>query len=226
MGERSKAARPVVVELVGPAGSGKSALAQRLSAQPGAVRASVWNLPRPLIFEGALRSLPALVGLCWGTRSVSWPILAQVMRLGALRLLLRRRLRHTRLVVLDEGPVFALSWVCVFGPAALGNGRTERWWRRRAAEWAPLLDRVVLLDTPDPILMGRLRGRSKRDDELRDFTDREIVDLAAAYRAAFAHVLRHLAPGDRVVTLPTDDASLDRLVGAVGTVLDETHRGD
>ena len=101
MGERSKAARPVVVELVGPAGSGKSALAQRLSAQPGAVRASVWNLPRPLIFEGALRSLPALVGLCWGTRSVSWPILAQVMRLGALRLLLRRRLRHTRLVVLD-----------------------------------------------------------------------------------------------------------------------------
>ena len=84
----------------------------------------------------------------------------------------------------------------------------------------------MLLDTPDPILMGRLRGRSKRDDELRDFTDREIVDLAAAYRAAFAHVLRHLAPGDRVVTLPTDDASLDRLVGAVGTVLDETHRGD
>src|SRR2546422_5486525 len=147
-------------------------LFRSLSAQPGAVRASVWNLPRPLIFEGALRSLPALVGLCWGTRSVSWPILAQVMRLGALRLLLRRRLRHARLVVLDEGPVFALSWVCVFGPAALGNGRTARWWRRRAAEWAPLLDRVVLLDTPDPILTRRLRGRSKRDDELSDFTDR------------------------------------------------------
>ncbi|PYO69595.1 MAG: hypothetical protein DMD69_02245 [Gemmatimonadetes bacterium] len=178
-----------------------------------------------MLFAGALRSLPALVGLCWGTRSVSWPILAQVIRLSALRLLLRRRLRHTRLVVLDEGPVFALSWVCVFGPAALGNGRTARWWRRRAAEWAPLLDRVVLLDAPDPILTRRLRGRSKRDDELRDFTDREIVELAAAYRTAFAQVLRHLSPRDRVITLPTDDASVDRLVRALGTVLDETHRG-
>ena len=74
-------------------------------------------------------------------------------------------------------------------------------------------------------LVVELVGRSKRDDELRDFTDREIVELAAAYRAAFAQVLRHLSPGDRVLTLPTDDASLDRLVGALGTVLDETHRG-
>ena len=51
----------MLVELVGPAGSGKSLLAERLRARGDVVRASVWNLPRGLIFESALRSLPLLL---------------------------------------------------------------------------------------------------------------------------------------------------------------------
>src|SRR5439155_860897 len=54
---------------------------------------------------------------------------------------------------------------------------------------------------------------------------RLLADPGAAYPTAFAQVLRHLSPRDRVITLPTDDASVDRLVRALGTVLDETHRG-
>ena len=218
--------QPLVVELAGPAGCGKSALAERLSAQPGVVRASVWRLPRVLLFASAVRSLPALVGLCRATRSVSWILVSQVVRLNALRLLVRRYLRDARLVVLDEGPVFALSWLCVFGPPRLTNGRAEPWWRQRGAEWTRLIDRVVLLDAPDPILTGRIRGRRKRDDVFRDFTDRQIVELAAGYRAAFAHVLRHLAPAGRVVTLSTEHGSPDQLAHGLASALKESRRGD
>ena len=216
----------LVVELAGPAGCGKSALAERLSARPGAVRASVWSLPRGLLFASAVRSLPTLVGLCRATRSVSWNLVSQVVRLNALRLLVRRHLGDARLVVLDEGPVFALSWLCVFGPPGLTNGRAEPWWRKRGAEWARLLDRVVLLDAPDPILTERIRGRRKRDDVFRDFTDRQIVELAAAYRAAFAHVLRHLAPASRVLTFSTEHASVNQLADGLAVTLEETRRGD
>ena len=165
-------------------------------------------------------------GLCRATRSVSWNLVSQVVRLNALRLLVQRHRREAGLVVLDEGPVFALSWLCVFGPPRLTNGPAEPWWRKRGAEWTRLIDRVVLLDAPDPILTGRIRGRRKQDDVFRDFTDRQIIELAAAYRAAFAHVLRHLAPAGRVVTLSTEHRSPDQLAHGLASALKESRRGD
>src|SRR5437588_148217 len=56
MAPENDTTRPLLVELVGPAGVGKSALAERLTARSGVVRASVWNLPRWLLLESAARS--------------------------------------------------------------------------------------------------------------------------------------------------------------------------
>src|SRR5437588_157898 len=57
MAPENDTTRPLLVELVGPAGVGKSALAERLTARSGVVRASVWNLPRSLLLESAARRL-------------------------------------------------------------------------------------------------------------------------------------------------------------------------
>src|SRR6266581_1839231 len=130
---RNGAARPLIVELVGPAGVGKSALAQRLLARPDVVRASVWNLPAALLIESAVRSLPLLLRLCVVTRALPREELKQIVRLNALRLFVGRRVGRAAVVVLDEGPVFALSWLRVFGHPRLQNGRAEPWWRAPAA---------------------------------------------------------------------------------------------
>src|SRR2546425_11413410 len=148
---RNGAARPLIVELVGPAGVGKSALAQRLLARPDVVRASVWNLPAALLIESAVRSLPLLLRLCVVTRALPREELKQIVRLNALRLFISRRVAGAAVVVLDEGPVFALSWLRVFGHPRLQNGRAEPWWLATYAVWAALLDRVVLLDAPEPV---------------------------------------------------------------------------
>src|SRR5256886_17493197 len=103
---RNGAARPLIVELVGPAGVGKSALAQRLLAQPDVVRASVWNLPAALLIESAVRSLPLLLRLCVVTRALPREELKQIVRLNALRLFVGRRVGRAAVVVLDEGPGF------------------------------------------------------------------------------------------------------------------------
>lgn len=218
----------MLVELVGPAGAGKSLLADRLRARGPAegevVRASVWNLPRALILESALRSLPVLLRMCVETRTVPRPELEQIVRLNALRLFVKRRVGHARLVVLDEGPVFALSWLRVFGHPRIQNGRLEPWWRRTLQDWAGTLDRVVLLDAPEPVLVSRIRGRQKPHDIFRQMTDAQILDLIARYRTAFDGVLGALTAAGRpeVLTLAAADegGSTERLEDAVLAALE------
>jgi O-antigen/teichoic acid export membrane protein len=204
------------MELVGPAGAGKSLLADRLRVRGDVVRASVWNLPRVLIFESALRSLPVLVRICVATRAFPRAELEQIVRLNALRLFVRRRVGDARLVVLDEGPVFALSWLRVFGHPRIQNGRLEPWWRRTLADWAGVLDRVVMLDAPEPVLVSRIRGRQKPHDIFRQMTDAQILDLIARYRTAFDGVLAGLTAGGRpeLLTLAAD-GSTEQLGDAV-----------
>jgi len=207
----------VLMELVGPAGAGKSLLADRLRARGDVVRASVWNLPRVLILESALRSLPVLVRMCVATRAFPRAELEQIVRLNALRLFVRRRVGGASVVVLDEGPVFALSWLRVFGHPRIQNGRLEPWWRRTLADWAGVLDRVVMLDAPEPVLVSRIRGRQKPHDIFRQMTDAQILDLIARYRTAFDGVLAALTAGGRpeLLTFAAADGSTERLGDAV-----------
>jgi len=207
----------VLMELVGPAGAGKSLLADRLRVRGDVVRASVWNLPRVLIFESALRSLPVLVRMCVATRAFPRAELEQIVRLNALRLFVRRRVGGASVVVLDEGPVFALSWLRVFGHPRIQNGRLEPWWRRTLADWAGVLDRVVMLDAPEPVLVSRIRGRQKPHDIFRQMTDAQILDLIARYRTAFDGVLAALTAGGRpeLLTFAAADGSTEQLGDAV-----------
>jgi AAA domain-containing protein len=217
---------PVVVELVGPAGAGKSALADRLLARRDVVRASVWNLPRRLLVESALRSIPSLVRFCFVTRRLPREELKQLVRLNALHLFVRR-VRGPRFVVLDEGPVFALSWLRVFGHSTLQNGRAEPWWQSTYAEWAALLDRLVLLDAPEPVLTSRIRGRDKPADVFRRMSDGDIRDLVGRYRAAVERVLDGLARacGPTAVRLATTETTPNRLGDAVLELLAERSGG-
>ena len=223
---RNGAARPLIVELVGPAGVGKSALAERLRARPDVVRASVWNLPAALLIESAVRSLPLLLRLCVVTRALPREELKQIVRLNALRLFVGRRVGRAAVVVLDEGPVFALSWLRVFGHPRLQNGRAEPWWLATYAVWAALLDRLVLLDAPEPALTSRIRERNKPADIFRAMSDEEIGDVVGRYRIGFERVLTGLARagGPPPVTLATTETTPGRLGDAVLELLAERPR--
>jgi AAA domain-containing protein len=218
---------PLIVELVGPAGVGKSAVAERLLARPYVVRASQWNLPQARLLQSALYSLPALLRLWFATGSVRREELKHVLRLNALRVFLRREVAGARIVVLDEGPVSVLSWLKVFGHPRLRNGGVQWWWQRTYASWARVLDRLVVLDAPEPVLVSRIRQRHKPADVFRLLTDQEIRDLLARYRTAFEDVLRGLASagGPVPVALATVETSPGRLGDVVLSLLGEGDRG-
>ena len=213
--------RPLVVELVGPAGAGKSALSQCLARRPGVMRASVWNLPRGWWLLNAVRSLPTLA-LCARARPFPWEDVRQLIRLRTLRQVVERRpTQHVPLVVLDEGPVFALAWLRLFGHQRRRGDALAPWWQRALEEWAAALDLVVLVNAPDAVLVERIRGREKTH-RVKHRTDAEIGAFLAAYRDAFDDVIAALtAQNDvQVVTLDSDGEVIDRTAGRLLDLLE------
>jgi energy-coupling factor transporter ATP-binding protein EcfA2 len=191
--------RGVVVELVGPAGAGKTTLAQGVSAVDPSVRAglSLWGLPRPRLFEAALPLLPTFVAsILLPSRRLQWGEMAQMVRLGALRSVVSDEARKHRVILLDEGPVFALSWLDVF--FARNGDRAVSWRRRIVADWASLLDVVVFIDASDSTLAQRIRTREK-EHMVKDHSDEEIYGFAAGFRKAFDRVIAEIAKAGHLV---------------------------
>ena len=196
-------ARPVVVELVGPAGVGKSTVADELACRDDTRRVSVWGLPLRLVSRSALRLFPTFLQVCLDSRALPWREMKYMIRLGALhQLLSQRAVQRHRLIVLDEGPAFVLSWLRVFGAERMGAAY-ERWVQRTLIAWAPVLDVVVSLDAPDTVLAQRIRSRAK-PHLIRHQSDQQIAAFTARFRTAFASVIPFITSlnGTQQVTLP------------------------
>ena len=210
--------QPVIVELVGPAGAGKSAVADVLRGREHALRVSIWGLPLRFVCWSAVTLLPTFLALCLGTHSLPWEEMKQMIRLGALRRFLAQAATpDQRLIVLDEGPVFALSWLQVFGDERLaGSAAYQRWVRRTLAAWASVLDVIVRLDAPDPVLAQRIRSRVK-PHMVKDQSDQEIAAFAARFRAAFAAVIAAVTSlnGTRQLTVSAEPARPEDLAARV-----------
>ena len=77
----------LVVELVGPAGVGKTTLAQKIRRVDARVHVglSVWGLPRARLIRGALGLVPTIVMAVLRRRRLRWVEITHMIRLEALR---------------------------------------------------------------------------------------------------------------------------------------------
>ena len=152
--------------------------------------------------------------------------LAQMIRLGALRSVVEDEASRHRIIILDEGPVFALSWLEVF--FSRNGDRVPASWRRRViAEWATLLDVVVFIDASDITLVDRIRTREKRH-MMKDLPDAEIFGFSAGFRRAFDRAIGELAQAGHIVvdSLKTDAGPVDENTARLMTKLKQRHNGN
>lgn len=224
-----KRGRAVIVELVGPAGAGKSTLAQGVSATDKSIRSglSLWGLPRIDLIRSALALAPTIAAAALGGAAsrLRPGEIAQMIRLGALRRAVRREAQRHRVILLDEGPVFALSWLDVFFKR---NGdRVPAAWRRRVvADWALLLDVVVFIDASDSTLVQRIRTRDK-PHMVKDLPDAEIHGFAEGFRAAFDRVIAELSKAGHLIVdaLNTDRAPVEQNASRLVAALQQKRNG-
>jgi shikimate kinase len=183
--------RPLVVELVGPAAVGKTSVLQALSQRDLGWRLGMC-LPKYRHVRSAAGLVPTFLTLHRSAPGVLWKEMKRIVYLQTLARAVVLELRHERGVVLDEGAVYMLARMRVYGGANVRSPAFQAWWRDATAAWARTLDLLVWLDAPDVVLMERLRTRS-RYHRMQAASDAMIRQFLGTYRTAYADLMISLA---------------------------------
>lgn len=208
------AGRPLVIELVGPAGVGKSTVFELLRRDGAVAGKPALGRSRhaPLLGLHAVAAVATLVRRRALTRRTT---LEQVLAMAYVQALPAAIAgADVRAVVLDQGPVYFLS-----RPFARDD-RLRPWRQRLLATWRSRLDLVVRLDAPDDVLAGRIAARSKAH-ALKDQPGADVQAAVAATRAIYDETLSQLSGPDspQVLRFDTSATSAAEVAARVGAVV-------
>ncbi|MFL5403183.1 MAG: hypothetical protein ACJ8BF_10245 [Gemmatimonadales bacterium] len=210
----------MIVELVGPAGVGKSTLNRQLTETWSARSGTIWGLPRRRLLRNGVQLIPSFMPLWRLADTTLWDETTHMVRLRTLQQLLREE-KPGELLVFDEGPVFALTWLRGFGHPIMRSLAADPWWQTALRNWAGLMDAIVVLDAPDPLLAQRIRSRAY-GHEVKRASDREVAVWMGRFREALDWVIAELTkqPGPLVVRLETAAAEPAQIAQRVLEALD------
>jgi len=189
-----------IVEIVGPAGAGKTALCRALSRHsksiyPGnfpdvrSISAAPFFISNGLQISTALFSLPQ-----HNTRKLSRREFAWLSILYGWPDLLQKELKNNQTVVLDQGPVYLLTETCEFGPEYLRAQKAENLRNELYSRWANTLDMIVWLDAADIDLLNRIRRRDKNHIVKNESAETTYAFLAR-FRQAYDRTISNLTAG-------------------------------
>jgi deoxyadenosine/deoxycytidine kinase len=208
----------VVVELVGPAGAGKTTLSQVLvqCSEKIVVGAeiSLRNKEHLLVFLQNFHSvLPILMARNESGRSFTWDeVKAMAYLKGWPRILRQQVARRNIIVLLDQGPIFKLATLYAFGPERLRSQAFKKWWNDMFEEWAVLLDMVVWLDAPNPVLEKRINYRDQRH-AVKGRPEPEAREFLEQYRTSYEQMLARLTAdgGPILFQFDTSQTSIEQI---------------
>jgi adenylate kinase family enzyme len=207
------------IEIVGVAGTGKSTLARALVERRPECRLAdtlhtrvpahwpyvAHGLPRALaLWASSLRSRPAL----------SWDEVKFLLYVSEWNRYLRDRREHRLgIVVLDQGPVFALARLLWSEKPVTTRPGFQAWVREMVERWSDELDLMVWLDAPNRVLLERINWREQRHDAKHRSTE-EALELLDSHHRAYRRLHDLLAELARppVLRFDTSARSPDALV--------------
>jgi len=216
----SEPTRLSLVELLGPAGAGKSTVFQSLLARDQAI------LERPtvrkrryaaIVAVNILRAFATLIrnGVIkpqGGTEQVR-----MMMYLQALpRILPGLGSAGNTAIVFDQGPLFLLT------RPSLTDERLATWWNGMFDMWTPLLDVVVFLDAPDELLRERINTRQTWH-ALKGADGRSALDVLRASRQVYERTIEAVAArpaGPAILRFDTSTRSADEIADAIISAID------
>ena len=187
----------LIVELIGPAGAGKTTLSRALSHRSEKIQIGAEIELRkikyiPVFVRNALLLLPIILHRWHYSRWFTWEEIKYLIYLkGWPRVLKHQAAQGGDAILLDHGPVFKLATLNAFGPEYLKTERIEAWWNNMFKQWASTVDIVIWLDAPDSVLEQRINSRDQRH-AVKGKTETEVLQFLARYRTSFEQILAKL----------------------------------
>lgn len=220
-GPRVAGTKPLTLELIGPAGVGKTTLLCELTGRDPELR--VMPTPGgPYLFTSLLATAPFFSTLwLYDYRRGRWFSRAEIRSMLYLQGWpgeLHRRQSAAKLIF-DHGPLYRLAWLSEFGPPVSTSARYRHWWQRQLRCWADTLDWVVWLDTPTELLLERVRNRA--DEHLIKHRPRPHAErFLRRYQNAYRRIVDALGPdGPRLLRLDSAADGPAQLAAAVSAAL-------
>ena len=219
--EEAVAVPSLMVEIMGPAGAGKTTLIRSLCSQDERIRAGL-DLSRAAYVRPALKRLGEFLPV-WALhehrdRWLDRREMRSVARLETWsRALERETATQGSVALFDHGPLYRLARLREFGPALTESETFARWWSGSLARWLRSLDLVVMLEAPDAVLLQRIDARGHwflSGDHARE----EKEEFLARYRRAFSEILE-ATDAPTILRFRTDETSVGKIAAEVLTVI-------
>jgi hypothetical protein len=219
--------RPRTLEILGPPGSGKTALIDSLqNSERDIVPVSIyWRKPENL--SVGVRSAFAIAPIILdriSTPAVTMQQVGWMIRLhAALPIFYRKLVWPPSIVAFDQGPVYTMARLSQTALLGAEGSRLRRWWDFKLDEWSKTLDLLILLDAPNEILIERIRRRSK-SHVAKARSDDGAAELLTNERAHYETVVGALGERRVIQTLRFDTSvrSVDEITTKTLTAIHAT----
>ena len=207
-----KAEKCRLMEVIGPAGAGKTSLYASLGESSAQIRLSDFPdvhkiADAPFFIRYGLQLLPSLARYSGGgsrqfsRREFAW----MSVLVGWPNRLHGQFQEDPRVIVLDQGPVYLLAEMREFGPEYMRGEKADPFWQQLFQRWAQTLDLLVWLDADDATLMERIRSR-EQEHIVKNETGSKMTEFIDCYRRIFdttVSALKTYNPGLKVLRFDT-----------------------
>jgi deoxyadenosine/deoxycytidine kinase len=199
----------LVVEVMGPAGTGKTTLSRALSQRHDDIAPDIdirlSKLDKlPFVISNTFSLLPTYLRRYRHSRWFNRRETRSMAYLQAgLRLLGQETPNNDRVIVLDHGPIYRLAFLREFGPEITTSHAYQRWWAKLLKQWIAKIDIVISLDAPNVVLLERIRARDCRHT-IKAKSDQEAYEILRRYRAAFEQTIAEFLAARPVTVLHFD----------------------
>lgn len=210
-----------VVEIIGPAGVGKTTVAKQIKEMSNSVQTSVsWHDSKRCLMKVMVKRSAKILRLLF--QRVPAEVIKEVVGLEVdLEILLTHKSRHVlpcREVLLEVGPVFKVSKLKMDG-----NIQSIKWIDEIYGKIDRALDGLIWMDSSNEILKTRINLREKKH-EIKNAASDEIYRFLNDYRKCFSEMLDNCNGNFAVNRLDISSMSVKEVAGSISQMAFKTEK--